>query len=318
MIDGKIKGLNEWRKKYQDAESVNYDEIVEGIKAVGKYQVQFTMTKKFPQFLYALAMPFTYIVPKEAVDFYKQDFLNNPVGTGPFYTDTYTQSNKIVYKRHPNYRKVLFPSVGENTDQEILKSAGKQIPFVDKIEVHIVIESQPRWLSFLKGKYDLLNVPKDNFDQAIIPGKGVSDELKKKGISESKNIALDITYIAFNHEHPVFKDNANLRRAMSLAYDKKLMNKQFYNGISVEAQSLIPPNIAGNMVGYKGPYQSRNLEMAKDYLKKAGYENGKGLPEITYYSTASTVSRQMSEAFKKMMSDIGIKIKVVLVTWPEL
>jgi ABC-type transport system substrate-binding protein len=320
MVDGKIKGLNEWRDKYSDKDTVDYADEVEGVKKLSKYEIQFTLTSKFPQFLFSLAMPFTFVVPKEAVEKYGDEFINNPVGTGPFMTGKYTQANKIVYTKNPNYRKVSFPGEGSDEDSKmgLFADKGKQLPLVDKVEVHIITEPQPRWLGFLKGKYEYLPIPKDNFNQVIIPGEGLAKEFKEKSISERKKVGLDITYIAFNHEHPLFKDNINLRRAMSLAYDKELMNKQFYNGISVQAQSLIPPDIAGHEKGFKGPFQNKNIEKAKEYLAKAGYPDGKGLPEISYHSVASSVSRQMAEAFKKMMSEIGIKIKMNLVTWPEL
>jgi oligopeptide transport system substrate-binding protein len=53
-------------------------------------------------------------------------------------------------------------------------------------------------------------------------------------------------------------------------------------------------------------------------LAEAGYPEGKGLPEIQYETTSTTVARQMSEFFAKSMKDIGIKIKVNTNTWPQL
>ena len=50
-------------------------------------------------------------------------------------------------------------------------------------ELEIIKEDQPRWLNFLKGKVDYVGVPKDNFETAVTPDKGLSEELAKKGIS---------------------------------------------------------------------------------------------------------------------------------------
>ncbi len=89
-------------------------------------------------------------------------------------TGPYTQSTKIEYTKNPKWRKEVYPSEGSEADKEagLLKDAGKQIPFAEKIVVQIQPEAQPRWLAFEKGKTDLLGVPKDNFDSVVIPGKG--------------------------------------------------------------------------------------------------------------------------------------------------
>ncbi len=320
LLDGKIAGLNEWRDKNANAEKVNYDEAVEGLKKVDDYTFQFKLAKPFPQFLYALAMPFTFAVAKEVVEHHGQEFQNYPVGTGPFKLDYFDNSNRIVYHRNPTFREKLYPSEGEATDEAagLLADAGKKLPLVDKVIVNIVVESQPQWLNFQKGSADLLGVPKDNFDQAIVAGKNLHPDMAKKGIRLSMVNSLDTTYVAFNHTDPLFKDNIKLRQAMSLAYDHVESNKLFYNNTATIAQSIIPPGISGHKKEYKSPYIGRNLEMAKKLLKEAGYPEGKGLPELQYETVGSTVSRQQGEFFAKNMADIGIKIRISTNTWPEL
>lgn len=319
MFDGKFVGLNEWRDKNKKAEKVNYDEEVEGLKALDKYTVQFKLKVPYPQFLYALVMPFGYVVPHEAVEKYGPEFLNNPVGTGPFMTGKFTQSNKIVYEKNPHYRAEFYPSEGAPGDQEngLLEDAGKRIPLVDKVEVSIIVENQPAWLSFLKGEMDSSSIPKEYFSE-VMNNEKLADKYSALGIKAQRSVGLDITYITFNMEDPLFKNNVKLRQALSSAYDGEKMNKLFYNGIAIEAQSLIPPDIAGNDPNYKNPYKQHDLVLAKKLLAEAGYPGGKGLPALDYYITTSTEGRQMSEAFRDMMKEIGVKINVYTVPWTEL
>lgn len=320
LLDGKIKGLNEWRKKYENQTAVNYDDIVEGLKAVDSHTIQITLSKPFPQFLYSLAMPFTVVVAKEAVDFYGKEFLNHPVGTGAFMLPEYDQTNTITYLKNPNFREKFYPTEGEESDKAsgLLDNAGKKIPFVEKVVVQIMTEDQPRWLSLQKGTIDYAGIPKDNFSSAVTKEKTIAPELGAKGLSLLSSPSLDVTYIAFNHEHPLFKGNLKLRKAMSIAYDETKANELFYNGTGLAAQSIIPPGIAGYMKDFVNPNRSYNLELAKKLLAEAGYANGKGLPKITYDTTSNTVSRQMGEYFAKAMKDLGIEIEVVGNTWPEL
>ena len=95
---------------------------------------------------------------------------------------------------------------------------------------------------------------------------------------------------------------------MSMAYDRDDANKLFYNGSSVEAQSVIPPGLAGYRKEFKNPFTKLDLEQAKKLLAEAGYPGGKGLPPVTVQTRNETVARQILEHFAKCMDKIGIKI----------
>lgn len=318
LLSGKIKGLDAWRDKNAEKDKVDYSEEVEGLRALDKYTLQFKLTKQFPQFLYSLAMPFTFAVAKEVVDHYGKEFLNHPVGTGPFMLGEFKQTaKKFSYTRNPKFRKKLFPSEASDEFKHMLKYAGKPVPFVDRIEINVVKEDQPRWLNFLKGRVDYIGIPKDNFEAAVTPGKGLDKQFEEKGVELSISPSLDVTYTAFNHDLKLLQ-NRDLRRALALAYDVKEFNKLFYNDTALPAQSVVPPGIAGYMPDYVSPYRNRDLAKAKELLAKAGYPNGKGLPEITYDCPSSSTSRQIGELFKKQMAEIGVNIKVVQNSWPEL
>lgn len=316
LFDGKLKGLNEWREKYANAEVANYDEEVEGLKAIDKYTLQFKLAKVFPQFLYALAMPFAYVVPREAVDKYGKEFINHPVGTGPYVLPVFDQGKRIVYTRNPTFREKFYPTEASPEFKHMLGDAGKKVPFLDKIIVDIMIESQPAWLKLNKGEVDYLNIPKDNFSSAITNNE-LSKDLADKGMTLSKTPGLDVYFYIFNFDYKIFQ-NLKLRRAMSLAFDQKAQNELFYNNTGFPAESVAPPGIAGNVPSFKNPWKGPNIELAKKMLAEAGYPEGKGLPEITLDTFSSTAARQKAEFFQKQMEKIGIKIKVVTNLNPEL
>lgn len=315
VLDGKLKGLNEWRDKNAKLPATNYDEEVEGLKALDKYTLQFKLAKPFPQFLYALAMGFTTVVSKEVVAKYGKEFINHPVGTGPYVLPKFDQGKRLVYTKNPTFREKLYPSDASPEYKHLLADAGKKLPLVDKVIVHVMVESQPAWLKFNKGEVDYFGVPKDNFATAVKDNK-ISGDLANKGIVLDINPQLDITHTSFNYDNKLFH-NVNLRRAMYLAYDETKANELFYNNTAFPAQSVVPPGIAGNVAGFKNPWKGPNLELAKKTLALAGYPEGKGLPEIIYDIPDSTTSRQMGEFFQKQMEQIGIKIKIAASPWPE-
>jgi ABC-type transport system substrate-binding protein len=315
VLDGKLKGLNEWRDKNAKLPAPNYDEEVEGVKALDKNTLQFKLTKLNPQFIYSLAMPFTYVVAREVVTKYAKEFINHPVGTGAYRLPIFDQGKQITYTKNPTFREKLYPKDASPQLQHLLGDAGKRLPLIDKVVVYIVKEDQPKWLKFNKGEVDYTGIPKDNFATAI-KNNQLSDELKNKGINLEITPGLDVTYTAFNMENKLFH-NKKLRQAMYAAYDYPKDNALFYNNTAFPAQSVIPQGVAGNVPTYKNPFKGPNLELAKKLLAEAGYPNGKGLPELKYDIPDSTTSRQGGEFFQKQMDQIGVKIKIVTSPWPE-
>lgn len=316
VLDGKIKGLNEWRLKNEKLSVTNYNEEISGVKALDKYTLQFQLAKPFPQFLYSLAMPFTYVVAKEVVANYGPEFINHPIGTGPYVLPKFDQGKRIIYTKNPTFREKFYPSDASPQFKHLLGDAGKRLPLVDKIIVNILVESQPAWLKFNKGEIDYYWVPKDNFATAIKDNKLTADMLKK-GIDLIISPQLEVSFTAFNFDYKLFQ-NTNLRRAMLLAYDVDKANELFFNGTAFSAQSVTPPGIAGNVPDYKNPWKGLNIELAKKTLALAGYPGGKGLPEIMFDTIDSTTSRQSAEFFQKQMEQIGIKIKIQTSPWPEM
>jgi oligopeptide transport system substrate-binding protein len=319
IMDDHIVGLNEWRDKFAALDAADYNEEIEGLKKADDYTVVMKLKKPYPQFLYALAMPYTFIVAKEVVDHFGKEFINYPVGTGAFILPKYDQSNLITYVRNPKFREKFYPSEGEEGDDKLglLADAGKKIPLVDKINVHIIIESQPKWLSFMKAKDDLLEVRDVNIQQSITPERELRSEHKEKGVRLILKPMLDVTYYAFNNEDPIFK-NRKVRQAMSLAFDRATYNKLFHFNTATEAHGPVPPGLGGQRKEFKNPYVKFDLELAKKLLAEAGHPGGKGLPKIVIQTRSDTISRQQGEFMEKCMEKIGIKIGVGMNTWPEL
>ena len=109
LLDGKIKGLNEWRNNQKEKKKTDYTQDVEGIKIIDDYTIKISFRGN--QFYQIFANPFLVIVPKEAQDFYKKELGKNPVGTGPYEIKKfYPQSNKIIYSKNVNYRDERFPN----------------------------------------------------------------------------------------------------------------------------------------------------------------------------------------------------------------
>ena len=228
--------------------------------------------------------------------------------------------NRMVYRKSPYYRPVYFPNEGNKEDYEsgILADSNKRIPFVDEVVVNVQVESLPAWLMLERGRLDWYSIPKDQYSSVVDSNQNLTQSYVEKGFTLLKNPSLDVTYIAFNNEDTLFRNNVNLRRAISFCYDKKRTSELFYNNRVVHAESILPPGIAGYDPDFVNPYAHYNLDSARHYLALAGYPEGKGLPEIGYNTVNSATSRQMSEFLRLALEKIGVELKVNMMTWPEL
>lgn len=317
VFDGKIVGLNEWADAKEKGEA-DYTTPVAGLSAPDSHTLVIQLKEPYYQLHYVLAMGFTTVVPKEAVEFYGEEFLNHPVGTGPYKLEKWIRNSSITLVKNPTYRDVTYPAEGEAGDEEagLLADAGKKLPLNDKVVLTEVLEDQPRWLNFQRGNLDFLGIPKDNFDSAVQQNQ-LTEEMKSKGIDLVITKEQDVTYTAFNMNDPVLGKNKKLRQAMSMAYDTDTVITQFYNGRAIVAHSPIPPDIDGYEESFKNPYKTFDVEKARALLKEAGFENGEGLPTFDFDTLSTTTSRQMAESFQQQMSQLGIKLNIRTNTWPQ-
>ena len=316
VIDGKIKGLSEWVKGV-NAGKANYDTPIEGLEAVDPLTLKIVLTEPYYQLLYVLAMNYSAAVPREAIEKYGDEFLNHAVGTGPYRLKKWVRGSKIFLERNSNYRDNFYPSDGDPGDKEagLLVDAGKKLPIASKVTMSELPEDQPRWLNTMRGFFDYVLIPKDNFDNVIKNG-ALLPEVSQKGFRLFSDPDADTVYVAFNMKDKVIGKNKKLRQAISAAFDNNLFIKKFYNGRGVPANGPIPPGIDGFDPNLTNPY-SYNLSKAKKLLAEAGFPNGKGLPEFTYDTTASTTARQITEYFVQAVTPLGLKFKVATNTWPQ-
>lgn len=324
IFSDRIPGLDEFREKSAAAQGMGiYNVPVEGLSAPDPSTLVIRLKKPYPQMIYVLTMSYGCVVPREAVEMYGEEFLNHPVGTGPFKLESFNPKSKIVYVGNPDFRGETYPSQGTKEDEEIglLADAGKSLPFLDKLTFHILKESSAMWLQFLAGNLDRASIPKDNYDTAIDAGKNLKEELAQKGIKLWKVPLLDLTYQAFNMEDPIVRRSLALRQALSLAMNVDQMIVNLYNNRAIRARGPIPPGLAGYDPNLVNPYARYDLEEAKRKMAQARQElnlKPDDVLELTYDSQSNDITaRQFDEFVVDCFSQLGVKIKYNVNTWPQ-
>ncbi|MBN1114985.1 MAG: hypothetical protein JXA66_06555 [Oligoflexia bacterium] len=316
-----IVGLDDYKKKLKTRGVSAFSENIEGIQATDDYTLLFKLKKTSIYFPSILARPWSFIVPREAVEYYGSDFVFHPVGTGPFRLVEWDRGTKLVLEKNKSYRHFNYPSSGnpEYVKKGYLNDAGRELPFLDKVVIHILVEEQPRWLNFVRGTIDIVVPDKDNYYDAFPVGTDLSAELVKKGVKLINELKLEYRYYAFNMSDPVLGKNKYLRQAISLAYDSEKHNALFFNDNAVVANWIIPPGISfGYDPDFTNKYGKYDAEAARQLLVKAGFPDGNGLPVFTLVILDSIAARQVGEFFVKSMAAIGIKIRLESRNFGEL
>jgi len=205
IFQGYIVGLDEFHKKSiemkRQGKKMDYSEEVEGLQALDRYTLRVRLTRPYPRLLWVLTMSYTAPVPREAVELYGEEFLNHPVGTGPFILKRWDHWHKIVLERNPNFREEFYPSKGEPGDEELglLEDAGKRLPLADRVVYTIIKQSQPAWLYFLSGYIDISGIPKDNWNSAMSSLMELSPAMKAKGVKLWRTRSFSV----FNMNDPI-------------------------------------------------------------------------------------------------------------------
>ena len=333
----KYLGLSELRSKLLAAKKpFDYDTPVEGLRALDRYTFQAKLAQPSPRFLHNFALAsFVGALAREVVEHYGDLVGEHPVGTGPFRLADWKRSSRIVLVRKPDYREVPYdehaPEGDERLEQIASRFKGRRLPLVDEIRVSIIEEAQPRWLAFLNGEQDVLELVPAEFATVVMPNNRLAPHLAKKGVQMVRYTRSDVSYSYFAMENPVVggytPQKVALRRAICLAVDVEREIRQARRGQAVPAQGPISPGCYGYDPAFKSEHSDHNLARAKALLDLYGYvdingdgwrEQPDGSPLVLEYSTSpDQQSRQLDELWKKNMDALGLRMEFKTAKWPE-
>lgn len=222
----------------------------------GDFEATFELSEPQPGLPALLASAFSPVYPCHVP---QATMRTKPVGTGPFRLVEFNRGNSIRLVRNPDYWK-------------------KDRPYLDEITFRMIDSRATRMLAFATGDYDI-TFPSD-----------VSVPLMKDVQARAPNAICQMittgtqSNLMVNRENPPF-DNAELRRAMSLAIDRKAFNAILMEGHALEGGAMLPkpagewgmpPEMVASLTGY-GPDTAGNIRQAQEIMQKLGYSEAKPL-----------------------------------------
>ena len=260
-----------------------------GVKAVDPKTFQVSLLKPVPFFNNIASMWIGYVVRKDNVErsgLPKAKAWTDPangevVGSGPFRITSWDHGKKIVYERNPNYSG----------------TAAK----LDEIDFSIINDPTEAFAAYKNDELDIVGVPPNGYD-SIKADPQLSKELTSYTVTCTN-------YLGMNNATKPF-DNPKVRAAFTYAMDRDTREKVVDHDLNVKQLTWLPKGIPGYEPDLGKQYDFDPAK-AKQALADAGYEDGKGFPDVTFnYPSAGdgqTTADWYKAQFKKVLN-IDIKL----------
>jgi peptide/nickel transport system substrate-binding protein len=210
---------------------------------------------------------------KTADEFYK-----SPIGTGPFKLDHWTPGTELKMVANTNYWQ-----------------PGK--PYLNSVTWKYVVDDNTRALMLASGQADINEFP---------PATSVPQIQKTAGLKVTAFPAAASEYIAMNEASTPALADVHVRRALSLAFDRKAVIKVVLGGLGTASNSILAPNVG--FYDPKTPGLQYDLKAAAAELAKSKF--AKGL-KLEYLATAGSVQdNAMSSILQASLKKIGVTLTI--------
>ncbi|WP_046175916.1 nickel ABC transporter substrate-binding protein [Domibacillus indicus] len=259
---------------------------IQSIKAEGN-TLYIKTTSPFAEFPSELVHPNTSIV-----DVAETDFVNKPVGTGPFKIASFTPGSEVRVERYDDY----------------WDGAAK----LDSAVLRFNEDANARSLALQSGEADIVFRPEaESLDTLrALPGVTVDSEE-----------TFRVHQLTMNMESGPLAD-IHVRKAIDALIDREAIVENVLLGLGQAAEGPFPSTFS---FAPDYPEKKQGTEAAKQYLKEAGYTEKDGvmtkngqplkLKLITYNGRPELPL--ISQVFQSEAKKIGIQVEIQLVETPE-
>src|SRR6185503_8923782 len=231
-------------------------------------------------FLSLLTYPDTFVVPKKLVESGPQ-WSEQAYGSGPFKVQEWKHGQSILLVANENYWQ------------------GK--PGVANVFMPFTKDSETAYQLYQTDELDI-----EGSGQNPVPAARIAEVQNQPDFHSAAQLVT--RYVGFNTKKPPF-DNPDVRRAFAQAVDKQTLANQVLAGGVVPADRILPTGLLGTQLPIKP--LTFDVNAAKAALAKAGYPDGKGLPEITLAYGQEGDNETVVQALQSFWEqNLGVKVKL--------
>lgn len=266
--------------------------------AIDDYTFQVVLKNAAPFFPEMIANDIYMPVKKETVEANGEGWEKKPescISNGAFKLTEYQIGSHFIFEKNENYW---------NAANVKLKG----------LKVILVNDSNTSLQGYKSGEIDATE---------LLP----TEEIPRL-IAEDPNVIVapdtGCFYLIFNNDKAPMND-INVRKAITLAIDRKKIVEQVTKGGEIPATGFIAPTAKKTdgtsyrtmdekgypIVEYGIDPNRANVEEAKEYLAKAGYPDGKNFPQVEFVYNTSDKYKRIMEAVQQMLKEnLNIEVKL--------
>ncbi len=273
-----------------------------GVEVIDDYTIKFTLADPAPYFPSIASMWVAFPMPKEVIEDKGERWIEPGIiwTNGPMVLTKWAHDDSLQLRKNPNWW-------------------GADDVQIDVIDYVMVTEASTAFAMYEAGDLDVAGVPLDEIDRV----KADPELSKQLTIAPAP---CTYYYGFINTKAPV--DDANVRRALSAAIDRKGLVENVTKGGQIPANTFAPAMIFGSAAGdpdiapwalpeeMGGTGYDKALEMAKGWLKDAGYNDGSELGTITLMHNTSEGHARIAQAIAAMWKDaLNVDVAVENQEW---
>jgi peptide/nickel transport system substrate-binding protein len=273
------------RNKSEKSKRRSEIKFVDKVTVVDANTVKIELSQPFSPFISTLTDRAGMMASPAAVKKYGEDFLNHPVGTGPYVFVDHVKGDHVTLKRNDNYWN------------------GK--PKLDGVDFKVFTNGPAAIQNLKSGQLDIV----DDLTVATKLIPSVKDDPNLQVISDTgmgyQGVHLNVTQEPFTNKY--------LREAVDRAIDREAFVKVLLDGYGTPANSPFSPgNIAyGDSDKFKKPDPAE----IKDLLTKGGKPNGFS---FKFQIGTSPLNEQFGAILQNMLKPYNINVELEKVEFGQL
>lgn len=272
-------------RAFNEGEIPDFSKV--GISAPDDRTLRVELENPTPFFLDLCAFVTLLPVPLHAIEKHGDDWIKpgKLVGNGAYVLESWRINDRIRLRKNPRYWNAANVAL-------------------ETIDILPVSKGNTAFNLYASGQADLM------MDKGLVP-PALLAEIKKRDDFHAAPF-LGTYFLRFNCQRGPFTD-ARVRRAFSLAVDKRAIVDRITRAGELPADSFVPPGAGG----YEPPSGAgRDVREARRLLVEAGYPDGKGFPMVTYLYSEGELNEAIAIELQSMWRrELGVNVQLLRQEW---
>ncbi len=260
--------------------------LVESYQAPDEQTIVFTLSQPHSYFLHRLAHEASFFNSPEAERVHGEDFIFNPVGTGPFRFVEFVPGQHVILERNAAYWR------GE--------------PYLDQVIQKPVREVGTRLLQLEAGQLHVAPL----LSEEMIPRLEESPDLESVVTLSNRafRISLNTTKKPF--------DDIRVRQALNYAINRDELTEFLFGGLAVAIPGGLSPKTAGFADIEPYPYDP---DRARELLEQAEYGDGFEFT-LTLHGAGTIMPKDLplAETIQQYLQAIGVTMNLQTMEWAAM